>query len=206
MMAALLRRLLIGATRFLVGGHARWVGTQPSHVQRIYFANHGSHLDTILLWAALPGELRRTTHPVAAADYWGATPSRRFVAREILNCVLIDRKKGSADPLEPVRAVLARGESIVIFPEGTRGTEPLPGPFKSGLFNLGRTFPEAELVPVYLDNLSRAFPKGAWLPAPISCSVRFGEPLRIGPEEEREAFLERARSAVIALSKPVPQG
>ena len=75
---AVVRTALIAATRFLVGGHARWTGAVPSRAQRIYFANHGSHLDTILLWAALPKILRETTHPVAAADYWGRTPMRRF--------------------------------------------------------------------------------------------------------------------------------
>ena len=209
---AVVRTALIAATRFLVGGHARWTGAVPSRAQRIYFANHGSHLDTILLWAALPKILRETTHPVAAADYWGRTPMRRFIAGGVLNAVLIDRQRSGqdADPLAPMRHELADGGSLfldeignislIIFPEGTRGSEPLPGPFKSGLYNLAVAFPSVELVPVYLDNLSRAFPKGAWLPAPISCAVRFGAPIRLQPGEERAAFLERARAAVIALA------
>lgn len=202
-MIALLQRLLIGLTRFIVGGHARWEGTVPTPRQRIYFANHGSHLDTIVLWAALPAPLRATTFPVAAADYWGKSAPRRFVARRILNCVLIDRQRsGGADPLGPLLASLSSGHSLIIFPEGTRGTGPLPGPFKSGLYNLAKAYPAVELVPVYLDNLSRAFPKGAYLPAPISCTVRFGSPVRLAGSETREAFLERARAAIVALAEP----
>ena len=57
--------------------------------------------------------------------------------------------------------MLERGQSLVIFPEGTRGSGEEIAPFKSGLFHLARRFPEAELVPVYLDNLARIMPKGS---------------------------------------------
>jgi 1-acyl-sn-glycerol-3-phosphate acyltransferase len=204
-LASLLGTAMVGATRFLVGGHPRWVGTEPTLAQRIYFANHSSHLDTVLIWAALPPRLRETTHPVAAADYWGASPMRRRIAVDILNSVLIDRSgaRPSTDPLAPATAVLQRGESLVIFPEGTRGGGDEPAPFKSGLYRLALGYPAAELVPVWLDNLSRAFPKGAWLPAPISCTVRFGAPIRLEGGEAKDAFLRRARGAVTALAGPL---
>ena len=194
--------LLIGLTRFLVGGHPEWRGTAPTRAQRIYFANHGSHLDTILIWAALPKNLRETTHPVAAADYWGHGRLRRAIALKLLRSVLIDRSgtKAGGDPLAPLEAMLATGESLVIFPEGTRGADALPRRFKAGLFRLAERFPAAELVPVYLRNLSRAFPRGAFLPVPISCHVRFGAPLERVPGEAQDAFLERARSAVAGLA------
>jgi 1-acyl-sn-glycerol-3-phosphate acyltransferase len=193
---------LIGLTRFLVGGHPHWQGTIPSDRQRIYFANHGSHLDTILLWAALPTHLRAKTHPVAAEDYWGRSALRRWIAAQLLNSVLIDRSgaKSGRDALAPLREKLAEGRSLIIFPEGTRSPDRLPGPFKSGLFNLATAFPKAELVPVFLENLNRAFPKGAILPAPISCAVRFGTPLSLKPNEGKDEFLERARAAIIALA------
>lgn len=195
----MIRLLLIGLTRFLVGGTAVWLGSAPSTRQRIYFANHGSHLDTILLWAALPPDLRRTTHPVAAADYWGGSPLRRYIAMRVLNAVLIDRK-GGADPLGPLEAVLDRGHSLIIFPEGTRRDDRLPGAFKSGLYHLARARPGVELVPVYLDNLRRALPKGGLIPAPIICAVRFGAPLAPVEGEPKPAFLARARDALVALS------
>ncbi|WP_279482137.1 lysophospholipid acyltransferase family protein [Aureimonas sp. SK2] len=194
--------LLVGLTRFLVGGRPEWRGTQPATRQRIYFANHGSHLDTILIWAALPKPLRATTHPVAAADYWGRGALRRQIAIGLLNSVLVDRS-GTADKVSlmaPLEAELARGHSLVIFPEGTRGESALPGPFKSGLYWLARAHPRAELVPVYLGNLSRAFPRGAFLPVPISCHVRFGAPIRLEEGEAKESFLERARVAVTDLA------
>jgi len=198
-----IRALLIGATRFLVGGQGVWIGSAPSGAQRIYFANHSSHLDTILLWAALPPHLRRTTHPVAAADYWGKGAVRRHIALRILNAVLIDREGGrrvKGGPLAPLHDVLERGESLIIFPEGTRAFEKLPGPFKPGLYHLALAHPKAELIPVFLDNLRRAFPKGSLLPVPISCTARFGARIALAPGEDKAAFLVRAREAVAALA------
>lgn len=196
--------VLIGLTRFLVGAHYRWTGSAPEERQRIYFANHSSHLDTLLLWSALPKHLRATTHPAAAADYWRKSAVRRYIAQKGLNAVLIDRS-GSSEPgaaLEPLRKVLSEGHSLILFPEGTRSANRLPGPFKSGLYRLAREFPEAELIPVYLDNPARAMPKGALLPLPIICSAHFGPALARVENEEKEAFLLRAQAAVSALAPP----
>lgn len=192
--------LLIGLTRFLVGGSGQWLGCAPSSRQRIYFANHSSHLDTIILWAAMPPDLRRRTRPVAAADYWGKGAINRYIALKILNAVLIERNARGSDPLEPLREALAAGDSLIIFPEGTRAFERLPGAFKPGLYHLAKAFPGAELVPVYLDNLRRALPKGSFLPVPISCAARFGRPMQLEAGETKPAFLDRARAAVVEMA------
>ena len=158
--------LIIAATRLVVGGQGVWVGSRPIATQRIYFANHSSHLDTILVWAAMPPDLRRRVRPVAAADYWGKGRLQRRIALGTLNAVLIDRKARGSDPLDPLKQALAAGDSLIIFPEGTRGTGELPDPFKPGLYHLAKAFPEVELVPVFLDNLRRAMPKGSHIPIP----------------------------------------
>ncbi|MEP1422072.1 MAG: lysophospholipid acyltransferase family protein [Erythrobacter sp.] len=199
MIARLVGEALFGAAKFLVGGQARWHGCEPTTTQRIYFANHASHMDTIIMCGALPGYLRETTHPVAAADYWGGGAVQRFVALKVLNAVLVERG-GSKDPLAPLREVLESGESLIIFPEGTRRAEALPGAFKAGLYHLAKEFPDAELVPVYLTNLARAFPKGAILPAPISAAAHFGMPIQLGKGEEKPAFLQRAQKAILTLA------
>lgn len=198
-----LSRVLIGTVRLLVGATPRWVGVTPTNAQRIYFANHSSHIDTIALWSALPPALRAQTRPVAAADYWGAGRIRRYVALEGLNCVLIDRRRAdpNANPLEPLHRALDQGDSLILFPEGTRQRQALPGPFKPGLFHLAACYPEVELVPVYLENLHRSMPKGALLPVPIVCTVRFGAPLQRIANEDKQAFLERARNAVIGAAQ-----
>lgn len=192
--------LIIAATRLVVGGHGVWVGASPRTTQRIYFANHSSHLDTILVWAAMQPEVRRRVRPVAATDYWGKGRINRHIALKVLNAVLIDRQTRSSNPLEPLEQALAQGDSLIIFPEGTRGTGELPGEFKPGLYHLAKAFPQVELVPVFLDNLRRALPKGSLLPVPLSCVARFGVPMHLQANEPKKDFLERARAAVVALS------
>lgn len=195
--------LLIGSVRALLGATPRWIGSEPQARQRIYFANHTSHIDTVAIWSALPPALRAKTRTAAAADYWGTSTLKRTIALQALNAVLIDRKRSDpqADPLRPLNDVLEGGQSIIIFPEGTRGPERLPGPFKSGLYHLAQRFPDAELIPVYLDNLHRSMPKGTFFPVPLICTVRFGAPLPRIAGEDKSAFLERARNAVIELAQ-----
>jgi 1-acyl-sn-glycerol-3-phosphate acyltransferase len=194
--------VLVGLVRLLVGAYPRWVGCGPEATQRIYFANHSSHIDTLAIWAALPLDLRRRTRPVAARDYWGTGGIRSYIALKGLHAVLIERSREerTADPLAPLYEALSAGDSLIIFPEGTRGTEAMPGPFKSGIYHLGSRFPDVQLVPVFLENLNRAMPKGVSLPIPLTCTVRFGQPLERIADEPKADFLARARAAVIALA------
>lgn len=198
-----LSSLLIGTVRLLVGATPRWVGSTPTNTQRIYFANHSSHIDTIALWSALPPYLRTKTRPVAAADYWGTGRVKRYVALKGLNAVLINRTRTEpcANPLSPLFEALDQGDSLIIFPEGTRQPQPLPGAFKSGLFHLAESYPQVELVPVYLENLHRCMPKGTFFPVPIICTVRFGAALEHIANEDKQSFLNRARDAVIGAAQ-----
>lgn len=194
---------LIGIVRMLVGAIPRWVDSTPTDRQRIYFANHSSHIDTVALWSALPPELRVRTRPVAAADYWGTGRLKRYVALNGLNAVLINRNRTepTANPLSPLFEALDQGDSLIIFPEGTRQPQPLPGVFKPGLFHLAESYPHVELVPVYLENLHRCMPKGTFFPVPIICTVRFGAPLERIADEDKQSFLNRARDAVIGAAQ-----
>lgn len=187
--------------RLLVGAYPRWIGSAPTATQRIYFANHTSHMDTVVLWAALPSALRANTRPVAAKDYWDRPGIRGAIARDELNVVMVDRARDDpdADPLQTLREALENGFSLIIFPEGTRSAQPFPNPFKSGLYHLAMEFPNVELIPVYIENLHRSMPKGALIPVPAICTVRFGAPLQRIDGEDKAVFLERARAAVIAL-------
>ncbi|MVT29440.1 1-acyl-sn-glycerol-3-phosphate acyltransferase [Acidovorax citrulli] len=290
MLSKLMSLFLLGLVRLLTGSQARWYGCPPKAEQRIYFANHQSHADLVMIWAALPQELRSITRPIAARDYWTKSPFRQWLTTAVFNAVYVDRVSGPpgqrpapeapprpppcrrragrpcrspaepgppplpaqpeppapgllpaqgtlegflaqpapapaepaippADPAQPVRPdpealraalpegdplaplvhALESGDSIVIFPEGTRGHGDEPQPFKSGLYRLAQMFPHVVLVPAWIHNVQRVMPKGEVVPVPILCSVTFGAPIELGAGEERRAFLDRARRAVIAL-------
>jgi 1-acyl-sn-glycerol-3-phosphate acyltransferase len=244
---------LLAVIRLLTGAQARWWGCPPKAEQRIYFANHQSHLDLVMIWAALPEELRSITRPIAARDYWANTPFKRWITTEVFNAVYVERQGSAAtpppaaapaepaeridpsldpvgeaaqlplvlsepasepvvppqpaaevapegpDPLAPLIEALKSGDSIIIFPEGTRGHTGEPQKFKSGLYTLATLFPDVVLVPAWIENIQRVMPKGEVVPVPILCSVTFGAPIRVEESEERRPFLDRAREAVIAL-------
>lgn len=187
----------------LTGVRPLWLGCQPSKRQRIYFANHSSHGDFILLSACLDAEERARTHAVAAADYWGKTWLRRFISQDLLGSVLIHRQwsEPGHDPMRIMLSVLERGHSLILFPEGTRNMtdEPLLR-FRSGLYNLALARPDVEIVPCWIENMSRVLPKGQFLPVPLLCRVIFGAPIEVAAGEERRAFLDRAHDALLALN------
>ena len=198
--AAVLAWCLTCFTRIVTGAQARWIGCAPISVQRIYFGNHASHADFALIWASLPAALRRSTRPVAGADYWETGAVRRFFIHEVLRGVVIDRTRGGTtrDPIELMADSLAAGDSLILFPEGTRNTtDELLLPFKSGLFHLASRCPAVELVPVWMENLGRLLPKGALIPVPLLCSITFGTPLHVGAGETKDVFLDRARQALL---------
>ncbi len=200
MLAKLMSYFLLGLVRVLTGSQARWYGCPPKAEQRIYFANHQSHADLVMIWAALPQELRAHTRAIAARDYWTKTPFKQWLTTAVFNVIYVSRERNAdEDPLEPLFEALTAGDSIILFPEGTRGNAEEPQAFKAGLYNLAARFPDIELVPAWINNVQRVMPKGEVVPVPVLCSVTFGAPLHLLAGEERRAFLDRARSAVIAL-------
>ena len=203
---------IIATAARIICGAPRWLERAQSARQRIYFANHTSHLDFVAIWGSLPPAARRETRPVVGRDYWDGGPIRRLIARRVLRAVLVDRGRTSADrgatvagarkSVELAARALGEGASLIIFPEGTRGSGGIVGPFKSGLYHLCRMHPDVELVPVFLENLNRALPKGETVPLPVSGSIAFGLPIRLRPGEDKHQFLTRAHAALLMVNAP----
>jgi 1-acyl-sn-glycerol-3-phosphate acyltransferase len=188
--------------RLVTAVRAESRGFVPDLKPRVYFANHCSNADFVLIWTALPDMLRRRTRPVAGADYWNASWLRRYIGRRVFNAVLIERvaEKRSEDPIAQMATALDEGSSLILFPEGTRNLSEAPLlPFKSGLYWLATARPATEIVPVWIANLNRVMPKGELVPVPLLCTVSFGRPVHVHADESKEEFLERARSALLAL-------
>ena len=186
--------------KLLSGATTRWVDCQPDKCQRIYFANHTSHLDALVVWASLPREIRELTRPVAAKDYWDRGPTRRYLSK-CFNALLIDRKKIKVhnSPVDFLLREIGETHSIIVFPEGGRNTTGELNDFKSGIYHLSKKRPDIELVPVYIDNLNRVLPRGEFLPVPLLSCISFGAPMWLEPGENKKSFLTRARDSILSL-------
>lgn len=198
--------LIVGFARAVTAVRGVWDGIEPVQGQRIYFANHNSHGDFVLVWTVLPPDLRLRARPVAGADYWLTSKLKSFIGKDVFNAVLIDRNPETRtdDPMTQMSAALKSGDSLILFPEGTRNTGQSPLlPFKSGLFHLATANPEIDMVPVWIENLNRVMPKGALVPIPLICTVTFGAAMRLEAGEDKASFLARAESALVALN---PEG
>ncbi len=195
------KNFIILLARFLSGASVRWIDTLPEGCQRVYFANHTSHLDAIVIWAALPEKVREKTRMVAARDYWEGGPIRRYLSKTVFNAILIEREHVTLrnNPILKILDQMGDDFSIIIFPEGGRSNGEHVRDFKSGMFYLAKKKPELELIPVYLDNMNRILPRGMILPVPMLSRVVFGPPIWIEKKETKEAFLIRAREFVLKL-------
>jgi len=205
--------ILAAISRGISGVQVRWNGGLPDARQRIYFANHSSHLDFVVLWSALPSTVRARTRPVAAKDYWESSALRRYLALQVFRAVLVQRggaartktadatNRGGPVVIEQLAEALGEADSLILFPEGTRGTGETVAAFRSGLFHLARRRPDVELVPAYLENLNRILPKGEVLPVPLLSLLTFGAPMQVEENEAKDIFLERAHAAVCNLRR-----
>jgi 1-acyl-sn-glycerol-3-phosphate acyltransferase len=200
--------IIAAAARLVSGVQVQWADSEPDPRQAVYFANHSSHLDFVVLWSSLPAPVRALARPVAAQDYW-STGLRRALAVNVFRAVLVARHAANtgarSEPVDPHRAIeqmreaMGDRESLILFPEGTRGTGDKVAAFKSGLYYLCQSRPGLRLVPAYLNNLNRILPKGEVLPVPFISRLTFGPAIELQAGEAKPAFLARAREAVCRL-------
>jgi 1-acyl-sn-glycerol-3-phosphate acyltransferase len=195
--------MLAGGSRLLCGASVRWQCDPTETTQRIYYGNHSSHLDFVMIWSALPPRLRGLARPVAGRDYWERGALKRYLAGSVFRAVLIERgqsdKNSARAAIEFMAREMGRRYSLIVFPEGTRSLDGQVAPFKSGLYHLSQLRPDVQLVPVYLENLNRILPKGESLPVPMMSRVIFGPVFSANGAEDKNAFLLKARGALMQL-------
>ena len=200
--AGTLRDAILLVARLFTRVTARRPPGEPRDELTLYYANHSSHGDFVLLWATLPPHLRRQTRPVAGRDYWLVSPLRRFVGEKVFCAVMIrrDASQPGPSPVDQIVEALNQGSSLIFFPEGTRNTgDEVLLPFRSGLFHVAQACPRVRFVPAWIDGIREVLPKGAYLPVPRKCTVTYGDAVRLRPGEEKDDFIARARQALLDL-------
>lgn len=155
-----------------VRGREHLAGTEPF----VLIANHSSHLDTISLLSLFPLRRLRRIRPVAAADYFERNRFVSLFTKTLFNILPIARKNITTEnnPLRRMRDAIEAGDSLIIFPEGTRGSGEQIGEFRSGVAHLIEKTPGVPVVPAYLVNMGRSLPKGEFIPVPFFCEIRIG--------------------------------
>lgn len=188
---------------FFTGMELRYRERLPDHGPAIICANHNSHADTAILLSIFPPKALARVRPVAAADYFLTNPALSWFARRMIGITPISRAVARGeDILQPARDALARGDIVVVFPEGSRGRPEEMGPLKAGVARLAEAFPDAPVIPVWLQGAGRVLPKGAFIPVPMNCCVLVGEPLHW--TGERQVFMNSLKDALAALGAEAP--
>ena len=202
-LARVLDTFLCLITSFITGVTSRPASDLAfTPTNKVYYANHASHGDFVLVWISLPKTWRMLTQPVAGADYWLGSKLKAFIAEQVFRVLLIDRQSDPKQAIAAMDGALKEGKSLILFPEGTRNTtdDQILLPFKSGLYHLARENENVEFVPVWINNINRVLPKGKILPIPLLCDVRIGEVIKKLPDEDKTEFLTRTRQALLDLA------
>jgi len=147
--------------------------------QFIIIANHNSHIDTLALMSAMPKHKIVKIKPVAAGDYFGSSKWKSVLTRVFTNALLIPRccslKNKSQDPFRIMLKALKRGQSLIIYPEGSRGKANEMQEFKNGIGHILLKYPHIAYIPTYIENTGKVLPKDTIVPVPFNCKVVFGD-------------------------------
>ncbi|UTW64128.1 1-acyl-sn-glycerol-3-phosphate acyltransferase [bacterium SCSIO 12741] len=174
--------------------------------QAILVANHNSHLDTMGLLTLLNDQWLSNLRPVAARDYFAANKIKKWYYETLFNLLLVTRKRENRlpgeNPIKSMVEVLDQGQSLLIFPEGTRGKPNVMESFKHGVSKVIQARPDVPVIPVFIDNSGMVLPGGSTLPLPFQFRIRFGSPRFLKPEST-DQLTEKLYQAIIEL-KPEP--
>jgi 1-acyl-sn-glycerol-3-phosphate acyltransferase len=190
--------------RWVVGLRYRRRGLTPKG-PCLVVANHNSHLDAAILMGLFPLRRLPDVHPVAAADYFGQNWLLRTMAMLFMNGVPIERRPApGTDALAPIVERLRNGESLVFFPEGSRGEAGVVAPFRPGVGRLVRQLPGLLVLPVFLSGPERIWARGQKVPVPNNIDAIVGKPRSYSPDQDARDIADQVRHDVLALAPPPP--
>ncbi len=182
----------------------------PTHGPAILVANHNSHLDTLVLLSLFPLSLLDQVRPVAAADYFLKNRALAWFSLNILNILPLERSQvgrnqagRGEDPLGESAAALDRGEILIVFPEGSRGSAEVMGKFKGGVARLKERYPHVPVVPIHLQGAGKALPRGEIILVPVVVDVVVGMP--VAWTGQRATFTQAMEDDVRALGAHLPK-
>jgi 1-acyl-sn-glycerol-3-phosphate acyltransferase len=167
----------------------------PPHGPFVLAANHCSHLDALVLGAALTPRHRERAFPIAAGDvFFQSTVTSTFSAI-MLNALPMWRKNCGPHALADLRRKLQEEKAIfIIFPEGGRSRTGSMTPFKHGL---GMLVAETSVpvVPCGLVGTFQALPPERNLPRPVAIKLAIGDSLEFASTaNERTGWAQIAAS------------
>ena len=153
----------------------------------ILVANHASHLDTPVILSALPRKLRKRTVVAAAADYFYKNRVVAWLVSLIFNTVPVERRRGGGMSKNGghLDVLLDQGWNLLLYPEGTRSRDGMPGPLRRGAAVLAAAH-HLTIVPIRVTGTAEAMPPGRFWPRrrpdkPVPrrhrIEVSFGEPI-----------------------------
>jgi 1-acyl-sn-glycerol-3-phosphate acyltransferase len=177
----------------------------PKTGPAIIVANHNSHLDTLVLLSMMPLRLIDKVRPVAAADYFLKSQFLAWFSLHILNILPLERGNAARgeDPLAESAAALERGDILIVFPEGSRGSAEVMGKFKGGVARLKERCPEVPVIPVFLQGAGKALPRGEIVLVPVVVDAVVGLP--VPWSGSRAAYTANLEAAVRDLGAHLPK-
>ena len=187
--------------RFIIG--VKYVNRDvlKSQKQFILIANHNSHLDSMAIMSVTPMAMVHKVHPIAAEDFFGDKSTKEFLMKHFVNAILIPRKRPEKprdpDALQIMSDLLIKGDSIILYPEGTRGEPGVMQDFKKGIALMVQRHPDVPVVPIFLDGLYKSMPKGVSVFLPSNSKLFVGEPIKF-KSLETEDILEDSLEAILA--------
>ena len=168
----------------------------PAAPPFVMAANHASHLDALVLGAALPLMWRDNVFPIAAGDVFFQRRGIAALTTALVNALPVWRRRPGAHATQTLRQRLVEDSCIyILFPEGGRTRDGTMQPFKAGVGMMAAGTP-APVVPCYLHGTFEAFPPGGVVPRLRRITLHIGQPLSFAAASNDHAGWTEAARAV----------